>query len=468
MAVSQVLSRVSRHKTVLWVLICLVLLAGGGWWGWRLLRSKTPAAGENVITVRLGKVARGDLAEVVQAPGDIEPRHHVSISAKVSARLIELPHDEGSTVTKGNAHTSPSLLVRLDATDLEAAVRSAKARYAAQQAQIKVGQARIASARSQLAGQRFTVVDAERDFARERNLMASRNTSQQNYDQAKRKVDELHSQFEAAEHSLEADDAGLSASRHNLEAADAEITRAQEDLRNANIVSPIDGIVTRVNAKVGEMTITGTMNNAGTVILEVADLSQMLLVARIDEADIASVRAGQSAEVHMQAFPNRVFKGKVTKVALASKEKEKEKNFIAEVLLETNGERIPSGLTGDVDIETSRHTGVLKVPSQAVQGRPVEDLPAELRKVLPQAQKDKSMATLVCRFEKGKAQMVPVAVGPSDVTHTIITSGLNEGDQIIIGPYKILESLKHDQKVKDEKESTGTKQATDPKKSAAK
>jgi HlyD family secretion protein len=407
-------------------------------------------------------VVRGDLAEVVQAPGEIEAKNHVSISAKVSARIIELPHDEGSSVTKGDDHTSPSLLVRLDATDLEAALKSAKAHYAAQQAQIKVAEARIASARSQIELQKISLADADRDFQRERNLLSSRNTSQQSYDQAKRKVDELRMQLDAADHGLEADEAALAASNHNLEAADAEITRAEEDLRNANIVSPIDGIVTRVNAKVGEMVITGTMNNAGTVILEVADLSQMLLVARIDEADIAAVKKGQSAEAHLQAFPERVFKGEVTKVALASKEKDKEKNFVAEVLLRTNGERIPSGLTGDVDIETSRHTGVLKVPSQAVLGRATEDLPVEVRNALTPAQKDKAIATVVSRFVDGKSKLVPVTVGPSDATHTIIESGLQEKDTIVIGPYKVLESLKDGQKMKDEQETSGTKKSDKP------
>jgi HlyD family secretion protein len=423
------------------------------------LRPKTAGSSDSATAVRLGKVIKADLAEVVQAPGEIEPKSHVSISAKVSARIVELPCDDGDTVTKGSATTSPSLLVRLDARDLEAAVRSAKARYAAQQAQIKVGEARLASARSSLEVQKISLADAERDFTREKNLLASHNTSQQSYDQAKRKVDELRNQLEAADHGLEADEAGLSASRHSLEAADAEITKAEEDLRNTTIYSPIDGIVTRLNAKVGEMVITGTMNNAGTVIIEVADLSKMLLVARIDEADIAAVKQGQPAEAHMQAFPDRTFKGHVTKVALASKEKEKEKNFTAEVLLETAGERIPSGLTGDVDIETSRHTGVLKVPSQAVLGRAVEDLPAEIRKLLPAEQKDKAMATLVAKFDNGKAVLAPVLVGPSDITHTMIKSGVKEGDRIIIGPYKILESLKHDQKVKDEDETTGTKKS---------
>lgn len=443
------------------LLICatVLLLAGGGWWGYKKVFGKAGDPADGATAVRLGKVVNGDLAEVVQAPGEIEAKNHVSISAKVSARILELPYDEGSSVTKGSDTTSPSLLIRLDGRDLEAAVRSARARYAAQLAQIKVSQARIASARSQLESQKITQADAQRDFDRERNLMASHNTSQQSYDQAKRKVDELRNQLEAAEHGLEADDANLSASQHSVEAADAEISKAEEDLRNATIYSPIDGIITRLNAKVGEMVITGTMNNAGTVILEVADLSQMLLVARIDEADIASVREGQSAQVHMQAFPNRTFKGRVTKVALASKEKEKEKNFTAEVLIETNGQRIPTGLTGDVDIETSRHTGVLKIPSQAVLGRPLEDLPPDVRKALPEQQKDKSMATVVCKFENAKAVMVPVTVGPSDITHTMIESGLKEGDRIIVGPYKVLESLKNDQKVKDEDETTGTKRA---------
>jgi len=435
------------------IIVATALLTAGGFIGWRKLHAKEASTEEAATAVRFGKVARGELAETIQAPGEIEPRTRVQLSAKVSARINDLPYDEGDRVTAGDSHTSQSVLVRLDATDLEAAVRSAKARYAAQQAQIKVAEARIAAARASMEAQRILLNDARKEMDRESNLLQTRNTSQQAYDQAKRKVDELERQLEAGQHGLEADMAAMEASRHSLEAADADIARAEEDLRNATIVSPIDGIVTRVNAKVGELVMTGTMNNAGTVIMEVADLSRMLLVAMIDEANIAAVRTGQPAEVHLQAYPNDVFKGKVISVALASKEKDKEKNFTAEILLEPTTRRIPSGLSGDADIETSRHSGVLKVPTQCVLGRPLEDLPSEVRKLVPEPDK-KAMALLVCKNDKGKAKLVPVDIGPSDATHTMITSGLAEGDEIVVGPYKILDTIKHDQKIKPEDEST--------------
>ena len=108
------------------------------------------------------------------------------------------------------------------------------------------------------------------------------------------------------------------------------------------------------------------------------------------------------------------------------------------------------GLTADVDIETARHEKVLAVPSQAVLGRPVDDLPQALRD-LPEVDHSKTLVTVVYRMVDGKAVVTPVKVGPSDITHTLVESGLREGDQVIVGPYKVLEGLANDTKVKDEK-----------------
>jgi HlyD family secretion protein len=438
--------------------VAILAAIGGAAYFWRA-RKKNPANAEPT-PVRLEKVVRGNLSEVIQAPGEIEPKTKVSISAKVAARLIELPYKEGDVVTKGdpsaNPPTTASVLVRLDATDLEAALRSVQARYAAQKAQISVGRARIAAQNSQIDGHRMVLREAARELLREEALLKAGHSSQSTFDEIKRKADQSRVDLDAALHSLEADESNLTATLHSLEAAEAEITKAREDLSYATITSPIDGVVTRVNAKVGELVMTGTMNNAGTVILEVADLSNMLLVARIDENDIAAVKPGQRAHATVQAYHERVFDGTVTSVALAPKEKEGIKNFTAQILLKTDGERILSGLTADVDIETSHHAGVLKIPSQCVLGRPVEELPPAIRAALSEKEKEGSVATVVCRMVDGKAVMTPVRIGPSDATHTIIESGLGENDRVIAGPYKVLEKITHEQRVKDEAETTAT------------
>ena len=135
------------------------------------------------------------------------------------------------------------------------------------------------------------------------------------------------------------------------------------------------------------------------------------------------------------------------------------KEFRVEVLLDSGGRRFYSGLNADVEIETRRHEGVLKVPSQAVLGRRVEELPVKIREGNANVDSKKTFATVVYRLVDGKAVVTPVKVGPSDAADTVVESGLTEADAVIVGPYKVLEKLKHDQKVKDEKASATTKPA---------
>jgi HlyD family secretion protein len=111
------------------------------------------------------------------------------------------------------------------------------------------------------------------------------------------------------------------------------------------------------------------------------------------------------------------------------------------------------GLTADVDIETRRHPGVLKIPGQAILGKRTDDLPAAVRDV-PEVDKNRALAPVVFRFIDGKAMMTPVDVGPSDITHTVIKSGLKDGELVIVGPYKVFDKLTHEMKVKDEKATT--------------
>jgi HlyD family secretion protein len=406
-------------------------------------------------SVRVDKVTRGELVEFVSAAGEVEPRTKVSISARVAARIDKLPLDEGDRVTKGDPDANPpvpaSLLVAFDDKDLKAALDSVKARYAAQQAERVVAQTRISAQESQVQAQRVALADAQRDLRRQLQLYETKDVAQSVVDTAQSRVDELNAQIQAAEHSLAAQKAELNVLKHNLEAANAEIQRAEDNLSYSRIHSPIDGVVTKVEAEVGELAIMGTMNNPGTVLLEVADLSKMLLVARVDEASIAQIRVGQKAKVRMQAYGDEVFDGVVDKVALRYTEERltNTKHFEAEILLKTDGRQIPSGLNGDAEIETNRLENVLRVPSQSVVGRQIESLPADVRNK-PEVDQKKTIASVVYRLVDGKAAVTAVTVGPSDVTHTVIKSGLNEGDVVIVGPYKVLESIQHDWRVKDE------------------
>jgi HlyD family secretion protein len=207
------------------------------------------------------------------------------------------------------------------------------------------------------------------------------------------------------------------------------------------------------------------MNNAGTMIMEVADLSQMVLRARVDEGAIADVKVGQKAKIRMEAYRGKVFDGVVQSVALANYNPQLARgamnnsrttsndngiSFEVEILIDTQGLRIFSGLSADADIETHRYQDIVKVPSQAVLGRSPDSLTTESRSK-PEVDISKATVPVVYRYIDGKAVETPVSIGASDLTHTVVKAGLNAGDPVIVGPYKALESLAQGKKVKTDK-----------------
>jgi HlyD family secretion protein len=174
----------------------------------------------------------------------------------------------------------------------------------------------------------------------------------------------------------------------------------------------------------------------------------------------------------MEAYRDIVFDGTVTKVALAnfdpsqargasnmrSQQNDGGKYYMAEILIADNGKRVFSGLSADADIQTNRYDDIIKVPSQAVLGRAPDSLPSDIR-ARPEVDTTKANIPVVYRFVNGEAVVTPVSIGASDLTHTVIKSGLSAGDAIVTGPYKVLESLAHAQKIKPDHDAT-TKPAT--------
>lgn len=434
------------------VLVLGVVVGGGGF-----VVKKRMAAAQKPTIVRVEEAKPTELLETVSAPAELEPKSRVEISAKVSGRVEALPFKVGERVTKGDPNANPpvaaSLIVRLDSKDLESQLLGAQARRAAQAATIESEKARIAGQKAGLIGTAATLEQAETDLERQKKLLSTKDVSQSEYDQARLKLDELQAQYQAAKLSLNAAELNLKVLEHNLEAADAQIKQAEETVGYTTILSPIDGVVTRINAKVGEMVVTGMMNNPGTKILEVGDLSQMLAVAQVDEADVGKLQVGQKAKVFLDAYPNHEFKGSVYTIALSTDlSRQGTKYYKTEILLESD-QRLYSGLTANADIETRKYENVLAVPSQAVMTRDIDSLPLDIRDNSPYVDKSKTFATVVFRYGDGKAVITPVKIGESNLTHTILAAGVEKGDKIIVGPYKELEKLKHDQIVKDERQA---------------
>lgn len=438
---------------IITIIVILVVAAGAG----MAIRAKFKGQGKPTV-VRIESPQRGELIEYVSAPGEIEPKKKVEISAKISARIVELPFDEGDIVTCGDPNANPpvpaSVLVHLDSKDMESRLVSAEAGRAAQVAQTEVDKARIASQRASLTGLDASLKQAQRDLERQKGLLDSNDIAQATFDQAQAKFDELNSQHEAAMHTLKSAELNLVVLQHNLEVADAGIAQAREALSHTTITSPIDGVVTRLDAEVGEMVIMGTMNNPGTVIMVVGDLSKMLIVAQVNESDVGKLEVGQKATVHIDAFTDTEFTGLVDSIALSHDwSRTATKYYRTEILLDVTEEKLYSGLTAHVDIETRKHINVLKVPAQAVLGRLVDTLPLEIRENSAEVDTGKTFATVVYRYVDGKAVVTPVKIGQSDLTHIVIKSGVTEEDKIIVGPYKVLESIKHNQIIQDERKA---------------
>ncbi|MGD0552560.1 MAG: efflux RND transporter periplasmic adaptor subunit [Sedimentisphaerales bacterium] len=443
-----------RTWIIITIVVVLVLLVIGG------LAAKSYKGKAKEEVVRIEEVKRGDLTERVSATGEIEPKEMVQISAKVSARIIDMPYDEGNVVTCGDPNANPpipaSVLVKLDAKDLESQLKLAEASRSAEEAQVEVERSRIEGSKANLVALAATLEQSQKDLERKKGLFESRDISKADFDLIKYKVDELAGQYLSAKYNLEASEKNITVLKHNLDAAEARIEEAKEYYSYTTITSPINGVVTRVNAKVGEMVMTGTMNNPGTVIMEVSDRSKMLVVAQVDEADIGALEVGQKAIVSVQAFPNVKFRGAVDEIALKHRfSNNGTRYYRTEILLDndSNVSKLYTGLTADIDIETRKHPDVITVPSQAILAREVDSLPVDIRDKSAELDKGKKFATVVYRFIDGKAVATPVQARQSDLTHTIVLAGLKEGDKVVVGPYKVLDNLKQDQKLKDERET---------------
>jgi HlyD family secretion protein len=328
--------------------------------------------------------------------------------------------------------------MRLDDRDLKAALQSAEARRDGERYRLEAERSRIVGSQNNLENQRAIA-------QRQESLFRAGDVSRQAYEDAVTRARDLESQFLAQKNTIVQ-------LEKSLAAAEAQIEQQREALRRTVVVAAIDGVVTQLNAEVGELVVVGTMNMPGTKIMTIADLSKMKLSAKVSETDIPRVAKGQPAEVRINGYKNRVFKGTVDEVALSrTVEKDGTGFFKTAILLDLDGEQIFSGLGGNVDISIARHSG-LNVPSQAVVERRVEGLP-ESQRSSPLIPAGKKLASVVFRVVDGKAVATVVGTGASNLTNTVIADGVKAGELVVTGPYKALERLKDGEAVVQEESS---------------
>lgn len=383
-------------------------------------------SGTKAAEVETSEIAREDLVDVVSASGTLTPKSRVDVSANAMGRITRLAVAEGDRVEKGD------FLLEIDPTEYTSAVRGL--------------QAAVETARADLTLAEANAEKARLDLERARSLFDSGLSSEE--------------QLQAAITGRDVQDAAVEAARARLRQAQANLSRAEHDLSKVTITAPMTGVVTRLNVEEGENAVMGTMNVAGTVLLQLADLSTMEAEVDVDETEIVRVALGQEVDVHVDAFPDSVFAGRVTEIGnspifSASGQNRQAVDFKVTITLDDEIPAVRPGLSAKADIRVAESDEALAAPIGAVVIRewpPREDGRRRGRGRARRARATAADDSLeVEREEKegvfvvvdGEARFTLVTLGITGEDHFEILAGLEEGDEIVTGPYRVLRDLGH-------------------------
>ncbi|MCD6451341.1 MAG: efflux RND transporter periplasmic adaptor subunit [Acidobacteria bacterium] len=343
------------------------------------------------------KVGKRDIVSTVSASGVIEPKVRVNISSSVIGRVSKLAVAEGDYVKKGD------FLLQIDPQRYQAQVRSAEANL--RMAKIGVERAKV------------DLDNAKINLERTRSLYERGFASKQDLEQAELRYQQAKVELDSAE--------------ERVRQAQAQLDQAKDELSKTTFYAPMSGVVAMLNVEEGETVITGTMNNPGTVIMMIADMSEVLATVNVDETDVTAVKMGQKATVEVDAVEGKKYLGKVVDIASSATKEGDVSVFKVKILLEKPDARLRPGMTAHAKIETRRREQVLAVPIQSVVEREVEVSPGK-----------KEKREVVFVVEKGVAKMKEVKTDISDASYVAILSGIKEGDMVITGPYRTLKGIK--------------------------
>ena len=405
---------------------------------------------EKPIPVTTEKAVRKTILQTVSATGKVQPETEVKISPEVAGEIIELPVADGMGIKKGD------LLVKIKPDSYKALLEQQEAA--------------ISAAKATNLQQKASMLKTEQDLKRADDMYAKKTISIQEYNAAQAAADVAKNTYES--------------SLHEIERAQAGSSQARDQLSKTTVYSPIDGTVTILNSKLGER-IVATGQFAGTEVMRVADLSRMQAVIDVNENDVPNVKIGDKANVKIDAYGDRKFKGTVAQIGNTGKTtgtgtQEEVTNFEVKINLEREDVLLRPGLSCTADIETNMVKDTVAVPMQAVTIRTGDSnlSPEEIeKKRLKTAARDKGdnnadyvnerqekalqkeerekLSKVVFLKKGGKAQSVKVTTGISDDTYMEIKSGVQPGDEVISGSYSaISRKLKDGAKVAYDKEAT--------------
>jgi len=466
-----------RWKKIL--LLCVVavvligLVIGGIGWSKR-----------GVVTVQTGKVVQQDLASIVTANGQIQPPQEnlANVNAEGYGMITGIFVKEGDAVKKGqvllrtdNVQQSADVDVQQaalksaesDVQGLEAAVNSADASFKTAQADELTAQANFAKAKD--------------DYARGQQLLKDQLIAQEVFDQRRNAYEVAQSGLKAAQARVSQAQAQYQQARFNRDMSHTRVAQAKAslvratDLRNKTIyTAPLTGIVTALPVHVGENVVAGIQNQVGSVLFTISDLSIITAQVMVDETDIVNVKLGQTADVTIDAVPNKTFKGKVTELGqsalspttgIASGQSgatsEEAKDFKVVITLADPPAGMRPGLSTTAKITTATRPNAITIPIQALTIRTRRELEEASKPESAKASTVQPPTLTAKEKEKGKEEVqgvfvvqndrvnfVPVESGIMGPTDMEILKGLKQGDTIVTGSYQALRTLKSGTKVK--------------------
>lgn len=406
----------TKKRSKVWILV-LVILAIAGSIAFYLTKNKDKAT-----EVQVGKVTRQKLVSIVSASGEIQPKKKVEISASIAGKVVRLGVEEGDQVQKDD------FLLQLDPIPFQAAVNNARAA--------------LNTARAELESALSSMRQADQTFRRKKQMWDEQGLiSQQEFEQSKTDLEVQKSRVNSATHQVEQ-------SRAQLEAA-------QDDLNKTVVTAPMSGTIVQLAVEEGEVAVIGTMNNPGTVLLTIADLSVMEAELEVDETDIGTLEIGQEGTVTVDAFPAKKFKGVVTEIGNSPIQKGTGTNqdatdFKVTLTLDQPDVYLRPGLTADGEIVTAVRDSCLTVPIQSLVIRDMSNGNMNL----PKEEREKEGAFVM---EKGSAKFRVAKTGIMGEMNIEVTEGLREGEVIVTGTYQTLRELKDGDKIQVAKEETKAK-----------
>jgi HlyD family secretion protein len=403
--VFEVLMARTKNRKLLFGVGAVVVLGILGVYGYTVLAR--PAM--TVDPSRLATVERGDLARSVVATGRIEPITKVEIKSKANGIIKELKVQVGDRVTVDQ------VLAELDRDNLAARLREAKAALTGADANLKAAMAELAKNKIEAEGPE--VAFARRNVERAEQLSRDKLISQQNMDDARSALDQAVNRQAVARSQLGVSEARVAQARATVTQAQATVDRTAEELTNATIRSPINGVVLSRDVEIGSP-VSSILNlgSSATPVMVLGDISQVYVKGKVDEADIGLVRMGQPARIKVETFKDRQFAGRVTQIAPMGVEKDNVVNFEVRVSIDNGSGELRANMTSNAEIVLEEHKGTLLIPERAV----IYDASRH------------TFAERVQPASRTGRERVPITVGVSNGTRTEVTRGLAAGDRVIL------------------------------------